>query len=272
MSILCLACSSSLLKGDNAFTTPCCQRPICASCVAGNPRLTRYNPCLACLGGIAVVGNYRTQNIDGAVRDDDTFVVGDDDDDNSNEDEPNAELSPESYPVERPAPDKYYIKRADTLQGIALRFKVDGRLLCQLNNLPPSTLNTTPHLLHTRTFLVIPPSAHTHLQPCETRPNSDEERAREVRRIRERAEKRLQTLTKEVDWRVAKAYITLVADDPASADEFALKQKELGATSSSTTLEAMAADQYLDDLEWEAEQLRLGRTPQILPYPPKKQS
>ncbi|CAK5269229.1 unnamed protein product, partial [Mycena citricolor] len=95
-------------------------------------------------------------NFDGAVRDEDNYVLGDDD----SEDEDGAEL-----PTAHPSPpttssttpisssSKYYIKKGDTLQGIALRLSVDGRELCRLNKLPPSTLTTTPHILHTRIFL-----------------------------------------------------------------------------------------------------------------------
>ncbi|KAJ7475755.1 hypothetical protein FB451DRAFT_1338937 [Mycena latifolia] len=283
-SLLCLACSSSLPpKSPNpVFTTPCCSRPICPPCIAANPRLARYDPCLACLGGVAVVGSGKakapqirepaTRNVDGAVRDEDTFVVGDDEDENDDAQSSAQQAHPpvESVPVESlppidntpTPPPKYYIKRGDTLQGISLRFGLDGRALCRLNNLPPSTLSTTPHLLHTRGFLTLPASAQAKLDARETQPSSAEERAREVSRTRERAEKRLQTLTKEVDWRVAKAYIAL-ADDPneAEADGFALKRKELGApplsADPSSRLEAMAVDRYLDDLEWEAAQLKM---------------
>src|SRR5882757_8477764 len=113
---LCLACSSSLpprlwkrttehqqgaqsgqwqtssnASGDSEllFLTRCCGRPICPSCLTSNPRLARYNPCLACLGGVGAVGTKKLQeqqypmasNVDGAVRDEDVFVVGDEDED-----------------------------------------------------------------------------------------------------------------------------------------------------------------------------------------------
>ena len=168
---LCLACSSSLPpvrsraaspasasypihSGDSGiFITRCCSRPICPTCISSNPRLTRYDPCLACLGGVGVldvrsrVTQGLAKNIDGAVRDQDTFVLGDDDDeegedgvsqlvehpstlsevprpgeptagDNGADAAPLSNMSPPTSP-------QYYLKSSDTLQGIALRFGVD---------------------------------------------------------------------------------------------------------------------------------------------------
>ena len=118
MATLCLACSSSLPprlwkqfqdstktgrtsassssgtlgSSPELFLTQCCGRPICPSCLTSNPRLARYNPCLLCLGGmgavdpgqvdrsVAVRGQQQVAlNVDGAVRDEDVFVVGDED-------------------------------------------------------------------------------------------------------------------------------------------------------------------------------------------------
>lgn len=80
-----------------------------------------------------------------------------------------------SEPKGDPPPAKYYLTPSDTLRGIALRFGVNvskfslgrevhlivetlfqGYDLCQLNNLPPSTLTTMPKLLHTRTYILLP--------------------------------------------------------------------------------------------------------------------
>ncbi|RDB26202.1 hypothetical protein Hypma_006844 [Hypsizygus marmoreus] len=313
---LCLACSSSLpppkrstsqssigvLSQPALFTTPCCQRLICSSCIKANPRLQRYNPCLACLGGVALVRSTpslptssvthnRVANVDGAVRDRDTFVLGDDEDEDSEaeldeklETDGAAEPSPPAKAIQRPStphedleiqhpipsagspdskeepvtaasqstPLKYHITKTDTLQGIVLRFRVDPYELCRLNNLPPSTLSTTPHLLHTRRFLLLPPSAH---QAPIYREPPEVARAREERRGRERAEKRLQTMTKEVDWRVAKAYVAL-AEDQEEEEEGARKMKEQGM--GRTTLEARAIERYFDDDEWEAGQRQVG--------------
>ncbi|KAH9987333.1 hypothetical protein BJV74DRAFT_755503, partial [Russula compacta] len=95
---LCLACSSSLpprlwnnstrRPSSELFLTRCCGRPICPSCLASNPRLARYDPCLACLSGIGALGSEKVRgqhqvapNVDGAVRDEDVFVVGEEDED-----------------------------------------------------------------------------------------------------------------------------------------------------------------------------------------------
>jgi len=45
---LCLTCSSSIPTSSSPYTTPCCVRPICIGCLARNPRLREYDPCLQC--------------------------------------------------------------------------------------------------------------------------------------------------------------------------------------------------------------------------------
>lgn len=121
---------------------------------------------------------------------------------------------------------------------------------------------------------MIPASANPH--PSLTISTS-EGKSREDKLVRERAEKRLQTLTKEVDYRVAKAYVAL-ADDPQEQEMFSAKNKETAVSainsgvSMGRGLEALAIGRYLDDDEWEAEQLRSGRVPQILPLPMKGKS
>lgn len=90
-------------------------------------------------------------NIDGAVRDQDLFVLGDSDDDEDalesevkNPDNSNSDSSQQSTPapqlpidsIEARAPSppvgphKYQLKRGDTLLGIAFRFKIDVRTTC----------------------------------------------------------------------------------------------------------------------------------------------
>jgi hypothetical protein len=97
---------------------------------------------------------------------------------------------------------------------------------------------------------------------ADRRAREADDEARRVRRLRERAEKRFQTLTKEVDWRVAKAYVAL-ADDPEGVLMYDLKSKETdangGTLGTSSGLEGRAVDWYLDDEEWEERELREGR-------------
>ncbi|KAK1227872.1 hypothetical protein PQX77_009115 [Marasmius sp. AFHP31] len=305
-TLLCLACSSCLPPRSSAqktFYTPCCQQPICAACISSNPRLTRYNPCLLCLAGVDAVGakakadvKLKDKNVDGSVRDEDTFVLVDDDDDDDDE-QIEESTSKDEVPVPAepvaaanneqesqlnqqgvvgqseshastapPRQAQYHIKRGDTLQGIIFKFAVNREELCRLNRLPLSTLTTTPHLLHTRTVLLLPSSARitgkeniSFVGDPPTRTEEDEERA--VRRARERAEKRLQTVTKEVDWAIAKAYVA-VAEIPGEEEAYAAKAKEDPTAKrrlDGSSLEAVAVDRYLDDLEWEANELKAGR-------------
>ncbi|KZT19668.1 hypothetical protein NEOLEDRAFT_1141813 [Neolentinus lepideus HHB14362 ss-1] len=314
---LCLACSSSLPPklSDDVFLTRCCMRPICLSCTAKNPRLTRYDPCLACLGGVSAV-SARTQegdevrNVDAGVRDEDVFVLGDDEDDGdvsevsspktysetlvsdtvvggSSSATESQEASSVDGPVSStPAPSKYYIQPGDTLLGIALKFHVDGRRLCRLNNLPSSTLSTTPHILHTRRFLTLPPSAKTEGKThvfADGVPTKSEDalrdKVRQDKRRREVARSRFQMLTKEADWDVVQAYVA-IADDSEDEWAFDAKRKEgfgeerrpLGEVNGTTLasgscLEGRAVSRYLDDEEWEAGEMRDGRGVVIQRFP-----
>lgn len=117
-------------------------------------------------------------------------------------------------------------------------------------------MRMTPHLLHTRSFLILPPTSKPHPS---LKLDSAEEKAREDKLVRERAEKKVQMLTKEVDWRVAKAYVAL-ADDEQEQEEFYAKQKELGEGGSGAAgLESLAIGRYLDDEEWETGERSAGR-------------
>jgi hypothetical protein len=179
---LCMACSSSLPPVRSPasnfsspssprldiFKTRCCSQPICPTCLTANPRLARYDPCLHCLGGVAILAGKRSagkheklvplKNVDGALMDEDAFVVGDDDDEENDLDENQLEVPMEysgsdrnsnlpaqpsiedptvnlsgskaDLPTEDPldsevsSPRQYHVQLKDTLQGIALRFGV----------------------------------------------------------------------------------------------------------------------------------------------------
>ncbi|EJD06412.1 uncharacterized protein FOMMEDRAFT_165218 [Fomitiporia mediterranea MF3/22] len=185
--------------------------------------------------------------------------------------------------------DPHYIRKDDTLRGLALRYKVDGRVLCKLNNLPPSTLSTTPHLLHTRTVLVLPPSAKPVLSIVENglKLSIDKEREHEIEL--EKTAKRLQLITKEEDWRIARAYSVLAESSSSSSARFqkdlrsVLKETEkqpeddtenekkhmyrngekVHSTTGTTTstLQERALDAYLEDDAWETRERVAGRRP-----------
>ncbi|KZT57657.1 hypothetical protein CALCODRAFT_272466 [Calocera cornea HHB12733] len=292
-SALCSTCASSLLPSSRrpsphpqAYTTPCCARPICTTCLARNPRLRGYNPCLACLGGVGAVSG-------DTAAEEDVWVLGgeeDSEDDDDDEEEADgeegaedkagtrcgeaqrgsveqegkgkggeqgdaaAEPSPPPAPSPEPEPRmhvpyRHVLKPTDTLLGLSMKYKVDGHALCRLNNLPPSTLRTTPHLLHTRTHLLLPPTAAP--QPFRA-PSPDDSPERK----RERAIKRFQLVTKEVDADVARAYVALEEDDVRSLASFG--EREGGAKAKAPAVglgerdgkEARAVERYLDDEEW----------------------
>ncbi|KAF9000598.1 hypothetical protein BDQ17DRAFT_1327563 [Cyathus striatus] len=191
------------------------------------PALEAVRPVLACLAGVDVVSrNVVKRNADGGVRDEDMFSIGDDED----------ESAPPRYQVDNDTAEcasgndagkdngktvtgvsqKYYIRKGDTLQGIALRFGVDLIRDAGMGS-------------------VI---------------SREEEEEREAKRVWERAAKRLQTITKEVDWQVAKAYVALASDE--DEEEVCRKRKERGdGKGKGRTLEAVAVERYLDDDEWE---------------------
>lgn len=200
-----------------------------------------------------------------------------------------APLTP-SEPERSPEPDiplVYRLRRGDTLMGIALRFRLDVRMfffhasrlsihynrsndqameLCRLNNLPTTTLSTTPHILHTRTTIILSPTS---------KPPPEFPALAEARRV-ELAEKRLQMVTKEVDWRVAKAYVALAQDpDPSAKEKPDNWERSLrgvpgsvsGGSSQKGMLESDAIERYLEDAEWEEQERKGGRGPVMQQFP-----
>lgn len=160
------------------------------------------------------------------------MLCGDSDDEAKAEDQSEQEPAPPAY--DHPLPHQtgndtkrqseqtqvHYIKPEETLLGLAMQYKLDvsslaytlrssladpcpcqsqqGPLLCKLNKLPISTLSTTPHLLHTLPFLLLPPDASSSsTTPLHT---PLEERRRLVLR-------RFQVHTRCSEWALAKAYV-----------------------------------------------------------------
>ena len=127
-----------------------------------------------------------------------------------------------------------------------------GRILCKLNDLPPSTLNTTPYLLHTRAFLILP---ETHSQHATGAPSVEAD----AHETRVRAQIALQRVTKETDWGMVQAYVALAEDSDSEPDmtyKFEGEKLQSGSSRRRTTLEERAVDLYLDDDEWERRESR----------------
>ncbi|KAI0324582.1 hypothetical protein GY45DRAFT_1438966 [Cubamyces sp. BRFM 1775] len=172
-------------------------------------------------------------------------------------------------------PSKYFIRPDDTLLGISLKLGIDGRVLCRLNNLPVSTLRTTPHLLHTRSVLVLPPSSRPPPPLSPSQQQADEERR--ARLARERAETRFQTMTKETDRDVAKAYVALAGLPDGEGKDHMEYEKEKGLRrrrahaseddGAGARVEGRAIDHYYDDEEWEGSERAEGRKPSLPPFP-----
>ncbi|KAH8103703.1 hypothetical protein DFH11DRAFT_1884045 [Phellopilus nigrolimitatus] len=289
-SALCLACSGCIPAREQptAFRTPCCARPVCAACAATNPRLLRYDPCLACLAGVRAVAvaaqgrlppppTTTTTNLDGALRDADVFVLGDEEEEDDDDVRGAAGAGPPRTPPPAyretdapapPAPDApaerpgtHRIQREDTLRGLALKYAVDGRALCRLNGLPPSTLSTTPHLLHTRAVLLLPPHAHA---PAPALPRKDAPGASSSSsRALECAAARLQRVTHEADPRVARAYVALASSPSRSPSPSPPPpgEKEKQGNDSADSPADRAVRAYRADAAWEASERAAGRGP-----------
>ncbi|KAG8734996.1 hypothetical protein FRC10_011101 [Ceratobasidium sp. 414] len=264
ITVLCLACSQSLSPkaSDSYFRTPCCGRTICDHCLSKNARLRRYNPCLNCLGGVGLVqstsedrrngGQQKPVVQHGRDNDAETFVLGDDEDEdetggqipkqgvpkpqheeagtNTMPDQVRPNASPKSSNPSLPASPTYYIKPRDTVTGIALRYGVD---------LPPGSRAPSPP----------PPDLQERVEA----------------RVRERAGRAFQAVTKETDWGIAQTYVALLdVDDDSGMKE---GKRRMVDSKSKEGRHALAVDSYLDDNAWEEEQRRAGLSPRIEGFP-----
>jgi hypothetical protein len=169
MSLLCLSCCSTLSsKSKPRYTTKCCNRHICNACLAANPRLSQYHPCLFCVGGVQVASGskylppeYTSPRVEQKKQEETTFVIGEDDEDDEDsvtkstvdeeamkevteEPEQSRQLDREPKQASQPTGPatpipKYWIQKQDSLQGIALRLGVN---VCHI-----SLLVISPRLL-----------------------------------------------------------------------------------------------------------------------------
>jgi hypothetical protein len=155
MSSLCLSCCSTLsTKSEPQYTTKCCNKHVCDACLAANPRLSQYHPCLFCVGGVQVASGsgslppeYTSPRVEQKKQEENTFVIGDDEgDEEENVTKPATDqeatrevvvgsgqsLEPQraseqaSLPTGPATNPKYWIQKRDTLQGIALRLSINA--------------------------------------------------------------------------------------------------------------------------------------------------
>ncbi|KAK4051853.1 hypothetical protein OIV83_002558 [Microbotryomycetes sp. JL201] len=216
------------------------------------------------------------QNEKRTSRDDDEeqseFVLGSDDDEPSEEVDTVSEgARPVSPPpayhnlADAPAPydvhdekcrDKlsvHYIKPQETLLGLSLQYRVDARYLCQINRLHPSALTTSPQLLHTLPFLLLPP--HVNSTSSEPLLTPEQERRRLIIR-------RFQVHTRCSDYAMAAAYCNAIFDAREREADLVRQNRiargdEVGAHSvmvrTGGELEEACRQYELDD-KWEKEQ------------------
>ncbi|KAK4058398.1 hypothetical protein OIO90_000556 [Microbotryomycetes sp. JL221] len=204
----------------------------------------------------------------------DDFVLGSDDDDEDDEDDddekspppPPHDDSPPAYTATMtPVPDSkqekqsrdklsvHYIKPEETLTGISLHYRVDGRYLCQINKLDPSALSTNPQLLHTLPFLLLPPSVTSSSNEPLLTP--EQERQRLIIR-------RFQIHTRCSDYAMAVAYCNNVFDQrEKEAQLIRQNRKARGDLNANDQVQVRtggeleeACQQYEFDERWEKQQ------------------
>lgn len=145
----------------------------------------------------------------------------------------------------------HQLRRTDTILSVARQYAADPHELLTLNDLPPSVMSTTPHLLRTRKTLVISRrrvSDKAHLHPSESQPE-DEETCQ--KRQREREVKRFQLVTKTVDPGVGRAYLSLEDEVDALDSQYQGETKEGGKKISAPRAEERAVGRYWEDEDWE---------------------
>ena len=130
-----------------------------------------------------------------------------------------------------------------------LTFRQPHELLT-LNDLPPSVMSTTPHLLRTRKTLIISRRRvnTAHVQPSDPQPVDEET---ERKRQREREVKRFQLVTKTVDPGVGRAYLSLEDEVDALDGQYSGETKEGGKKPYPLEPEERAVGRYWEDEDWE---------------------
>ncbi|GAA5946551.1 hypothetical protein JCM3765_000291 [Sporobolomyces pararoseus] len=148
----------------------------------------------------------------------------------------------------------HYIKPDETLVGLSLKYGVEGPLLCQMNRLPISTLSTTPHLVHTLPFLLLPPHAAPSTSTTPLLPPAEERRRLIIRRF--------QVQTRCADYNVAKCYIDQIFEKRKEEARFVRMNREASGSETDETETLVreggeleeAVNAFLADERWEKEQ------------------
>ncbi|GAA5898701.1 uncharacterized protein JCM6883_003395 [Sporobolomyces salmoneus] len=286
---LCVACSATLDSGSipsnsEKPTLPVtfeCDHILCSNCAR---RKSLTTACILCHSAHDLLGSsssFRSRTTSQtnppsySEEKEDGFVLGDDSDDEE-EVSPPPQLSESSNsPTEEPPAyrednateqvdekgDKreqcnlHYIKPDETLLGLAMKYKVEGPLLCRMNRLPTSTLSTTPHLLHTLPFLLLPPHAAPSTSTTPLLPPAEERKRLIVRRF--------QVQTRCADYGVAKAYVDQVFEKRKEEAGFVRANREArGVLTDEDEGESLreggeleeACAAFLADERWENEQ------------------
>ncbi|KAK4705413.1 large subunit ribosomal protein L24e, partial [Phenoliferia sp. Uapishka_3] len=200
----------------------------------------------------------------------DDFVIGDEDDDEGAVGETEKE-GPPAYGEEaaQPAPAEkggedmssgqmqvHYLRPEETLLGLSMKYRESGQLLCRLNKLPLSTLSTTPHLLHTLPFLLLPPTSSS-ASSSPLHPPFLERRRLILRRF--------QVHTRCSDWAMANFYVSAIFRERDAEYEMVKANRVargesvegLGPREGDELEEAIAA--YEKDQKWEDGQKGKGK-------------
>ncbi|GAA5967330.1 hypothetical protein JCM21900_002122 [Sporobolomyces salmonicolor] len=301
---LCVACSATLGSDSSAPTSSekpelpvvfSCRHAVCGRCIRRRRRLAQA--CIMCQSAHDVLGSSSTSSgasskaptpsasfsqlpaYSAPPQDKpDDFVLGDDSDDEHDALPPDAPFEGEQPPAyeEEGAPpvtdDKreqcslHYIKPDETLLGLSMRYGVPGHLLCSMNKLPVSTLSTTPHLLHTLPFLLLPPSASPSTSTEPLLPPPLERRRLVVRRF--------QMQTRCADWAMANAYVDQVFKKREDEAEFVRLNRAARGSEADGEVECVAVreggeleeavEAWERDERWEREQRAAGKGKGVL--------
>ena len=134
MPALCLSCASTIHSHDT-HKTPCCTAPICAACIARNPRIVGWVPCLQCGEGVGVVealaknrrGRRDDEEEEGLPAYEDVAGIDVGGDDDNDDDEP-AHRGQVAVASEADALAQYHqIRRGETIRSIASHYSIDVR-------------------------------------------------------------------------------------------------------------------------------------------------